>query len=119
MELSTWNFQSFLLQNVAFGFKLTGLRMRGVNHKVLLLSFLLLFVNPCVPERAEREKSLELRERGDDGGDVNHKNTPVVNQQTAIKHDKEDGHDSIDPQKDGQSVRFEATHNNLSYLSLE
>lgn len=118
MELSTWNFQWFLLQNVVFGFKLTGLRMRGVSRKVLLLSFLLFFVNPCVPERAEREKSLALRERDDDGRDVNH-NTPDANQQTLIKHAKEDGLSSNDPQKNGQSVRFEPTNIDFSTLPLE
>uniref|UniRef100_A0A8C9XJI1 Sodium/hydrogen exchanger n=1 Tax=Sander lucioperca TaxID=283035 RepID=A0A8C9XJI1_SANLU len=76
--------------------------MQGVNHKVVLLSFLLLFVNPCAPERAERENSLDLHERDDDGGDVHH--AQVENQQTLAKNTKEDGHDSIGPQKDGQSV---------------
>lgn len=82
--------------------------MQGVNHKVVLLSFLLLFVNPCAPERAERENSLDLHERDDDGGDVHH--AQVENQQTLAKNTKEDGHDSIGPQKDGQSVRFECSH---------
>ncbi|XP_049435989.1 sodium/hydrogen exchanger 8 [Epinephelus fuscoguttatus] len=79
--------------------------MGGVYHNILSLLFLLLFVSTCVPQRAETKQPLDLRERDDDGGGgVNHKGTPVENQQASIKHDKEDGHDSVDPQKDGQSV---------------
>ncbi|XP_073326562.1 sodium/hydrogen exchanger 8 [Pagrus major] len=80
--------------------------MRGVSHKVVLLSLLLLFVYPCVPERVEREESLDLRER-DDGGDVHHQdNTPAENQQTLIKHVPEDAVDTNEEtkQKDGLSV---------------
>ena len=82
--------------------------MHGVNHKVVLLSFLLLFVNPCTPEQAERENSLDLHERDDDGGDVHH--AQVENQQTLVTNNKEDGHDSIGPQKDGHSVRFACSY---------
>ncbi|KAJ4934143.1 hypothetical protein JOQ06_006948 [Pogonophryne albipinna] len=117
MELSTWNFQSFLFQNVAFGFKCTCLRMRGVNHKVLLLFFLLLCVNPCVPERAERDNSLDLPD-GEDRVDVNHKDIPAKSQQTLIKHVQEDGHDSIDPQKQGQSLSKSNDTDNYSNLTL-
>ncbi|KAF3860576.1 hypothetical protein F7725_000831 [Dissostichus mawsoni] len=118
MELSTWNFQSFLFQNVAFGFKCTCLRMRGVNHKVVLLSFLLLCVHPCVPERAERDNSLDLRD-GEDRVDVNHKDIPAKSQQTLIQHDQEDGHDSIDPQKQGQSLSSKSNDtDNYSNLTL-
>uniref|UniRef100_UPI0037E7A6E9 sodium/hydrogen exchanger 8 n=1 Tax=Semicossyphus pulcher TaxID=241346 RepID=UPI0037E7A6E9 len=106
MELSTWNFQSYSSQNAVLALKFTGLRMRGVSHKIVLLSLLLLFVNPCVPQRGKREDSLDLRERdGDDGGVVNHKdNTLVKKQQTSVKHDNEDGLASHEPQKDGQLV---------------
>lgn len=89
--------------------------MRGVNNKVVLLSFLLLCVNLCVPERAERDNSLDLPD-GEDRVDVNHKDIPAKSQQTLIKHDQEDGHDSIDPQKQGQSLRLEATTIYLSIL---
>ncbi|XP_044067675.1 sodium/hydrogen exchanger 8 [Siniperca chuatsi] len=93
--------------------------MRGVNHKVLLLSFLLLYVNPCVPERVERENSLDLRERDDDGGDANHEdNTLVENKQILIKHDKEDGLDSNVPQKDGQFVSKSNDTDNYSNETL-
>ncbi|XP_059188898.1 sodium/hydrogen exchanger 8 [Centropristis striata] len=100
MEQSTWSIQPFLIQNVDFRFKSTCLRMRGISHKVVLLCLLLLFVNPCVSQRAEGEKSLELRVRDDD----DHKDTPVDNQQILIKHEKTDGRDSINPQKAGQPV---------------
>ncbi|KAL3064396.1 hypothetical protein OYC64_000630 [Pagothenia borchgrevinki] len=91
--------------------------MRGVNHKVLLLSFLLLCVNPCVPERAERDNLLDLRD-GEDRVDVNHKDIPAKSQQTLIKHDQEDGHDSIDPQKQGQSLSKSNDTDNYSNLTL-
>lgn len=78
--------------------------MRGLIYIVLLLLFLLLIVEP---ERAERENSLDLRER-DDGGGANHKgDTPAENQ-----HENEDGlNGSIDEtkQKDGPSVRLKLT----------
>lgn len=91
----------FLLQNVVLWFKPTGLTMTGVSRKVLLLSVLLLCVNPCVPERAERDN---------DGGDVKpNENVAPENQQRLTKHGKEDGLDSSEDKKqnDGQSVRFE------------
>ncbi|CAK6957331.1 sodium/hydrogen exchanger 8 [Scomber scombrus] len=92
----------FLSQNVSFGFNNACLRMKGVSCKVLLLSLLLLFVNPCVPERVERENSLDLPVSDDDGGNVKYTdNTPAENQ---LKHQKENGLDLHDQQKDGQSV---------------
>lgn len=82
--------------------------MKGFTCRVLLLSFLLLLVNPCVSERVNEENSLDLVERNDDGG--NHKdNTPTENQQKLIKH-KQGGIDLNDQQKDGQSARFEQTN---------
>lgn len=91
--------------------------MRGFAHQVLLLSFFLLFISPCVPERAERKKSLDLREK-DDGVDVNQKHTPSENQPTLIKHEIEDGLESNDEgkQKDGPSIRFEPT--NIDFIPL-
>lgn len=106
--MSTWNYPSFSLQNVDFVFNRIGLRMRGVSHIVLLLSFLLLLVNPCVLERAGREKSLDLLVRNDEGGDVNH-DILVENKQTEIEHDKEDGPNSNHPQE-AQLVRFETKY---------
>ncbi|XP_033942940.1 sodium/hydrogen exchanger 8 isoform X1 [Pseudochaenichthys georgianus] len=91
--------------------------MRGVNNKVVLLSFLLLCVNPCVPERAERDNSLDLPD-GEDRVDVNHKDIPAKSQQTLIKHDQEDGHDSIDPQKQGQSLSKSNDTDNYNNLTL-
>ncbi|XP_075957237.1 sodium/hydrogen exchanger 8 [Anarhichas minor] len=71
--------------------------MRGVHRNVLLLSLLLLLLNTCV-------KPLDQRERDEDGGDVNHKVAPLEHQQTVVRQDKEDGHDSMDHKKEGQSV---------------
>uniref|UniRef100_A0AAQ5X815 Sodium/hydrogen exchanger 8 n=1 Tax=Amphiprion ocellaris TaxID=80972 RepID=A0AAQ5X815_AMPOC len=77
--------------------------MRGVSLEVLLLCFLLFFVNSCVSERADREKSLELHERHDGGEIVKHEaNTPLESEQTLIKHGKEDEVDSNEPSKDVQ-----------------
>lgn len=79
--------------------------MRGVSLKVLLLCSLLLFVNPCVSERAARENSLDLHERDDDGENVKHEgNTLPEIKQTLVKHGKEDEVDSSDPPKDVQPV---------------
>ncbi|XP_010750022.2 sodium/hydrogen exchanger 8 [Larimichthys crocea] len=65
--------------------------MKGVGRAVVLLTFVLLFVNPCVPERAEREKSLDLRVR-DDGGSVKPQDdTPAENPKTLTKPGKDDG----------------------------
>ncbi|KAG7228231.1 hypothetical protein INR49_009091 [Caranx melampygus] len=112
MELSTWNYLSFLIQNVNLKFKLTGLRMRGVGHKMLLLSLLLFFVNPCVLERVERENP-DLQE-GDNVGTT--KEEPVGNQQTSIIDDK-NGPTSNTPEKDGQSVsKSNDTDNNNETL---
>lgn len=92
--------------------------MTGVSHTVLLLSLLLLIVNPCVPERTERENSLDLHER-DDEGDVNHTDdTPAENQQTLIKHEQEDGSNEKTKQKDGPSVRSELTNTDFSAVSV-
>lgn len=82
--------------------------MTGVRHAVLLLSLLLLFLNPCVPQQAVRGKSLDLRERDDD---VKHTQTPVEKTQTDMKqgHEAEVGSHEVTKQKDGPSVRFEPT----------
>ena len=110
MSTHTWSCRhgtvsDFLSQNVSFGFNHACLRMKGVSCKVLLLSFLLLFVNPCVSERVENEKSLDLLVSDDDGGNVKYKDiTPADNQ---LNHHQEDGLHLHDQQKDGQSVRFE------------
>lgn len=84
--------------------------MTGVSHVVLLLSVLLLFLNPCMPQRTVSEKSLDLRERND--GHVKHINeTPVEKTKTDIKqeHEAEVGSHEVTKQKDGPSVRFEPT----------
>ncbi|XP_053173040.1 sodium/hydrogen exchanger 8 [Scomber japonicus] len=107
MSTHTWSCRhgtvsDFLSQNVSFGFNHACLRMKGVSCKVLLLSFLLLFVNPCVSERVENEKSLDLLVSDDDGGNVKYKDiTPADNQ---LNHHQEDGLHLHDQQKDGQSV---------------
>lgn len=82
--------------------------MTGVSHVVLLLSLLMLFLNPCVPKRAVREKSLDPRERDD--RDVKHTNeTPVEKTQTDLKqeHEAEVVSHEVTKQKDGPSVRFD------------
>lgn len=89
--------------------------MRGDSRIVLLLSLLLLLVNPCVLERAERENSLDLHERNDEGADVN-QDIQAENQQTLIKHDKEDGSDSIDPKKEAQ-FRYSQVWDNI-FISI-
>ncbi|XP_071755086.1 sodium/hydrogen exchanger 8 [Centroberyx gerrardi] len=92
--------------------------MKGVSCKLLLLLLLLLFLNPCVPARAEGEKSLDLHER-DDGDDVDHRViTPVDNQETLLKHENENGHDSNDPDKDGQSISKSNDTDNYSNETL-
>ncbi|KAM7411748.1 hypothetical protein PAMA_021633 [Pampus argenteus] len=76
--------------------------MKGISCKVFLLFLFLIFVNPCVPERLEREKLLDVLERDDDG--VDHKDDLSKTQQTLIKHNNVDGHDLNSQQKDGQPV---------------
>lgn len=83
--------------------------MRGITRKVLLLPLLLLLVNPCLLERAERENPLDLQERNDEKGDGS-QDSPVENKQTVTKHVKEDGRDSDHLNKDPQLVRFETTY---------
>lgn len=82
--------------------------MRGGSHNILLLFLLLLLGNACFSLPGKEEDSLDLHERDDeDGGAVNtNDKSSVQNQQTSIKHDKEDGLDSHDPQKDGQPIRL-------------
>uniref|UniRef100_A0A672HM81 Sodium/hydrogen exchanger n=1 Tax=Salarias fasciatus TaxID=181472 RepID=A0A672HM81_SALFA len=53
----------FLFQSLAFVFLGRGLRMRGVSLKVLSLLVLLLSASLCASERAERDNSLNVRER--------------------------------------------------------
>lgn len=92
--------------------------MKGVGRAVVLLTFVLLFVNPCVPERAEREKSLDLRVR-DDGGSVKPQDdTPPENPKTLTKPGKDDGavSDQEGRNNDVPSVRFAV---DLSAGSLE
>lgn len=79
--------------------------MRVVSLKVLSLSFVLLFVNVCSSEQAERENTLDLRERDDDGGNERD-HTLAENEQTSVKQNGEDGLASRNPEKDGQSVRY-------------
>uniref|UniRef100_A0A669ETN6 Solute carrier family 9 member 8 n=1 Tax=Oreochromis niloticus TaxID=8128 RepID=A0A669ETN6_ORENI len=79
--------------------------MRGVSVKAL--SFLLLFISLCVSERAERENSLSLHERDDDGGNVKQQDNIIAEEgQTVENHEKEHGLnlDSNELQKDGSSL---------------
>ncbi|XP_074538289.1 sodium/hydrogen exchanger 8 [Halichoeres trimaculatus] len=80
--------------------------MRGVSHSILLLFFLLLLGNVCFSLRNKREDSLELRERGDEDGGASKNNdkSSDKSQQIPIKHEKEDGLDSHDSQKDGRLI---------------
>lgn len=92
--------------------------MRGVIVKVL--SFFLLFVSFCASERAERENSLALHERDDDGGNVNQQDNIIAEEgQSVENHETEHGSnlDSNELQKDGSSVRSEPAKTNFSTLS--
>jgi len=73
--------------------------MRGVHREVVLLCFLLLFVNKCLPTRAESENQLDLRASDDaGGGEVEHR-------QTVTTHEgEEDGLGSVEQKKEGQPV---------------
>ncbi|XP_053281009.1 sodium/hydrogen exchanger 8 [Pleuronectes platessa] len=102
---------SDILQQNAAGLcdKRTALRMSGVGRHVLLLSIVLLLVNPCVPVRAERGQPLDLHQRDVDGADV--KQAPTENRKTPVKHEQKDGVDSNVPQEGGYSVRSNGTDN--------
>lgn len=92
--------------------------MRGVSVKAL--SFLLLFISLCVSERAERENSLSLHERDDDGGNVKQQDNIIAEEgQTVENHEKEHGLnlDSNELQKDGSSLRSETSKTNFTTLS--
>ncbi|KAG7520162.1 hypothetical protein JOB18_024404 [Solea senegalensis] len=76
--------------------------MAAVGREVLLLTVFLL-LNPCEPQRADREKSLEPHEKDDDGGEQV-KQVPVEKQQIQVNHDEDDGVDPNTSQVDGQSL---------------
>ncbi|XP_026188970.1 sodium/hydrogen exchanger 8 [Mastacembelus armatus] len=95
------------------------MRMRGGNHRGLLLLFVLLFVNTCVLERGVRENSLDLHERDDEGDVIQDKVvTQAKNQLPLINSDKEDGPSANDPQKEGQSVSKSNDTDNYSNDTL-
>lgn len=111
VRLSTWNLQSVSSQNIVFGFEFLVLRMSGVRLTFLLLSLLLLIVNPCVPEPTEKENSLKLHDRGGEGDVTPEDETPAENHQISINHEQADGLGSNEEtkQKDESSFRSEIT----------
>ncbi|XP_068453635.1 sodium/hydrogen exchanger 8 [Clinocottus analis] len=76
--------------------------MRGVHREVVLLCFVLLLVNKCVPARAGSDTPLDVRVRDD--GDVDHQSAPAEHPKTVTTHEKEDGNGSTDQKKEGPSV---------------
>lgn len=119
VRLSTWNLQSVLSQNIVFGFEFLVLRMPGVRFTFLLLSLLLLIVNPCVPEPTEREKSLDQHDSGGEG-DVTPEDTPADHNQISVNHEQAEGLGSNEEakQKDESSVRSEPTNTDHSLLCV-
>lgn len=91
--------------------------MGGTSHKVLLLCLLLLFVNRCVFQRADKENSVDLREK-DDGRDLNQKdNTKTVDQQALTNHDKEDGVDSDEETKHRDELSVSKSNDTDNYTN--
>lgn len=121
VRLSTWNLQSALSQNIVFGFEFRVLRMPGIRFTFSLLFLLLLIVNPCVPEPTEREKSLDLHDRGGEGDVTPEDETPAENHQISINHEQAEGHGSNEEakQKDESSVRSELTNADFTVVCPE
>lgn len=75
------------------------MKMVGISHKIVLVSFLLLVVKPCVPEPTDVEQSENVSH--------NDNTPPGIDEPTLKKHDQENGlNEDTDP-KDGLSARFE------------
>lgn len=72
--------------------------MSGVRNVIVLLS-LLLFLNPCVPQRSERENPSDLTGRHEN---VNENHETAENTQIDLKRENEDG-----PKE--EAVRFGTT----------
>ncbi|CAN9515534.1 unnamed protein product [Ophioblennius macclurei] len=96
----------FSFQDIVFVFLGRGVSMRGVSLKGLSLLCLLLFVNVCVSERADSDKSLDVRARADEDLHVKHQENTVPHENNAAvtKHDKEHALDTSDPLKDGPLI---------------
>ncbi|XP_075884646.1 sodium/hydrogen exchanger 8 [Nelusetta ayraudi] len=62
--------------------------MSGVRNVILLLSLLLLFLNPCVPQRSERENLSDLTGRHEH---VKENHETAENTQVDLKRENEDG----------------------------
>lgn len=62
--------------------------MSAVKNVIFALSFLLLFLNPCVPQRTERENSLDPTGRH---GNVNENHGIAENTHADIKRENEGG----------------------------
>lgn len=77
------------------------LRMSGVRNVILLLSLLLLFLNPCVPQRSERENTSDLTGKHDN---VKETHETAENTQVELKRENEDG-----PSTKEETVRFATT----------
>lgn len=73
--------------------------MSGVRNVILLLSLLLLFLNPCVPQRSERENPSDLTGRHEH---VKENHETAENTQVDLKRENEDG-----PKE--ETVRFGTT----------
>lgn len=86
--------------------------MPGIRYTFLLLSLLLLIVNPCVPEPTERENSLDLHGRGDEKDVTPEDELPAENHQISINHEQANGLGSKEEtkQKDESPVRSELTN---------
>lgn len=79
-----------LLQNVAYRFRPSCLRMMYRRRVFLLLFFLALIVFPCAPEGVKRQKSLLVRQRYG-GEDISHNDgTQGGQQQDLTKSDNVD-----------------------------
>lgn len=62
--------------------------MSGVRISILLLSLLLLFLNPCVPQRSESENLSDLTDRREN---VKENHDTAENTQADVKRDNEEG----------------------------
>lgn len=61
--------------------------MSGVRNVILLLSLLLLFVNPCVPQQSQRDNPLELTDKQEN---VKGTHDTALNTQANIKRENEE-----------------------------
>lgn len=88
VRLSKWGSPSFYFEKRVSLSKLARLRMSGVRSVILLLSLLLLFLNPCVPKRSKRENPSDLTHRHEN---VKENHDTAEKTQTDIKRENEDG----------------------------